>query len=356
MYGETCAEYNVQFYRPPNITLVTGGAAVGTGCLSIDSRTQDIRGIRRGRYARLQPSTPSIFSFYVRNVNTPRVAPPVARPIHNVLEGLDGGVQNVDTDDKMAFKFAFAFSGGRNVDNNLLTSNIMGLEDPSTGTIIGVPFQRDQWYKIILAINWTAPGQPTIDMWVDYNLIAAFPAPKIRFAGSYKFWDRTVSTLSQLNIYHYDVAVGLFDQMSFCNPSDRPSTVPVNRAYAVQSTTAKFRQSINGQIDFKFENQFGSYTFEQSSNYRLKGGDSSKVDLLDLRKAVDTFETWKGTIMNNPAPVNFVLKKISHMIPDELVNGVNRRDAMSDAIDEFLKIKEIDSIIVDRSPDVAPTS
>ncbi len=86
---------------------------------------------------------------------------------------------------------------------------------------------------------------------------------------------------------------------------------------------------MNGQIDFSFETSLGQYTFTQSSNYRLKGGDSSQVDLLDLRKVYNTFDVWKGTIIQNPAPVSFVLKKISSVFPDEVVNNVNRRDEMS---------------------------
>jgi hypothetical protein len=84
----------------------------------------------------------------------------------------------------------------------------------------------------------------------------------------------------------------------------------------------------------------------------LRGGDSSKVDLLDLRKVTDTFEIWKRTITNNPAPVGYTLREISTLFPDdEYYFGVSAREIMHSAIDDFLSSEKVTDILVENTPD-----
>jgi hypothetical protein len=174
-----------------------------------------------------------------------------------------------------------------------------------------------------------------------------------RIAKKIDFWDKAAFKMNQIFVYNLVAPVYSFwDNFLACNPYGGSPPAPVSQKAAVQVAQSKFRQTVNGAIDFNFQEQFGSYSFSQTSNFRLKGGDSSKVHLLDIRKAYNTFEVWKGTIMVNPAPVNFILKKISHIFEDIEVNGVNHRDETSYAIDEFLKTQDA-TILVERNPDVA---
>jgi len=202
------------------------------------------------------------------------------------------------------------------------------------------------WYNIILLFDWT---NKQFDFWVKYT-DGTQPALQ-RLYQAIPFIDPDVQRFSQINIYNNQQGtISYTAELRFCNDQGT-QFVPVTRQTAVQTSISKFRQTVNGQVDFTFEQSLGQYTFSQSSNYRLKGGDSSQVDLLDLRKLYNTFEVWKGTIIQNPAPITFALKKISSLFPDEAVKGINQRDQMSFAIDQYLQTVATTDIIIDNNPD-----
>jgi len=104
---------------------------------------------------------------------------------------------------------------------------------------------------------------------------------------------------------------------------------------AVASTSAKFKQVVSGKVDTAHINSYSKFTIRQSNHWKLKGGKSEMVDLLNFGNPTDVFEAWKVTIEENPAPVLFTLKEISSFFPDEEVEGLNRREVVKHAIKQF---------------------
>jgi hypothetical protein len=340
MYGDVCVWANPTFYNDAVITL-GNMTDVGTGkFLSIDSTQQGYLNdnnysphpqttYKRGRTVDIPAANPQVFSFYVYSVTGSSGGP------HNFLEMWDGGDPSITTDDVQIFTYRH-------------TATTFGFDQGGVlyDAIFPVVLRTGIWFKVILNINWNSK---TFDFWVKF-FDTTVPSLQ-RLQADIPFMNPNAARMSKINLYNNNVGTfAHFDELRFCN--DQGSQyVPVTRQSAVQSSVSRFRQTVNGQIDFSFETSLGQYTFTQSSNYRLKGGDSSQVDLLDLRKVYNTFDVWKGTIIQNPAPVSFVLKKISSVFPDEVVNNVNRRDEMSFAIDQYLLLMDTTSIIVDNNPD-----
>jgi len=288
---------------------------------------------KRGRTVYISPVQPQLVSFYVKSSSG------FTNGEHNIVELWDAGDPTTTTDDKQVFKYhhtqtTFGFDQGFKKFESF----------PPNGQLL----TPNEWYNILLVIDWT---NKKFDFWVRYTDPSSPIGLQQVYAGI-PFISSDVQYFSQFNIYNNaQGTIANVAELRFCNPLGT-MFVPVTRQSAVQTSVARFKQTVNGQVDFSYESTLGQYTFSQSSNYRLKGGDSSQVDLLDLRKLYNTFEVWKGTIIVNPAPVTFVLKKISSLFPDQFVNGVNQRDQMSFAIDQYLTTTQVTDIIIDNDPDL----
>jgi len=339
---------NTTFYTDPNITvnpLIGEGAPSGGNFQTIDSTYQGYlisqdgktnphptTTYKRGRTVLIQASQPQLFSFYVMSDLSH------TQGEHNIIEMWDAGAPNVTGDERPIFYYHHTPTAIGFVQNTTKYESI-----PPHGN----PLIPGHWYNILLLVNW---ANTNFDFWVRYT-DGTLPEYQ-RLYQAIPFIDPDAQSFSQINFYNNQQGtISNAAELRFCN-SAGTQYVPVTKQTAVQTSISKFRQTVNGQVDFNFQQSLGQYTFSQSSNYQLKGGDSSQVDLLDLRKLYNTFEVWKGTIIENPAPITYVLKKISSLFPDEEVDGINQRDQMSFAIDQYLLSTETTDIIIDNSPDL----
>jgi len=354
-YPLRTAKVNPVFYKGPTFAIAGTGwsndATSGTS-LMINSTLQEYENVpnqfkRIGKIIDLKtPARPGYFRFSTKidSTNLARAWNNAVGTYYerNVLEILDAGDKNNANDDQYILKFKMT--------KTLLVVQVASTEIPLTS--VG-SLRANVWYNFIVRFNWS---DSTFDLWIDYNNTNTNPTanPKVqRVLANIPFLVKTASRITRINLYNFDTVTSYWDDFTFCNAFDTAKYEPISKTAAVKSTTSTFKQTVNGNVDFGFEQEFGKFTFSQSNNYRLKGGNSAKVDLLDLRKAYNTFEIWKGTIMQNPAPVSFVLKKLSHLMPDEKVNDINRRDELAFAIGEYFKIEKSTSLVVTGNPDVA---
>jgi hypothetical protein len=302
------------------------------GCgkvLAIDSLIQEFRYDKKGYEAEFPSSQPQMVTWRVLS------SPSGRDGNHNFFVLLDDASDRASTADDNVITTFF-----------MTSNNQMVMWDGSNSYTH--PFTNDRWIEISLVIYWESAK---IDWWVrEWTGVAANESAWVNARNDIPFRSRATA-INSIYLYSIDKARGFFDEVAFCNSATGPKYVPVSRTTAIQAATSKFRQTVNGKLDFSFEKEFSSYSFSQSHNYRLKGGDSSIVDLLDLRKTTDTFETWKRTIPINPAVVSYTLEEVSALFPDEAFENINIRNAMKAAVRGFLTDIKVRDIIIDSSPD-----
>merc|ERR1712113_1094047 len=83
------------------------------------------------------------------------------------------------------------------------------------------------------------------------------------------------SGIDRLDIYNRQAAERSYvDNIKFCNDAGGSKYQPLQKGVATQKTTSNLRRVIGGQIDFGFEQKYLNKQIQESSNYKLKGGDS----------------------------------------------------------------------------------
>jgi len=324
------------FLRGANFTFGTVPGSVPKACsdcgnfLTIDSRAQEFTRLYKGMKADFVSSRPQLITFRSRTD-----IPASNGLAHNDIVFLDDGADRTSTDDD---KFIFHFY---HYSNYMLIYN----GDKWWQT----QFNASYWYEVNIVVNWDTT---TIDWWLRQWADSNTPRAWTSVQQGIPFTNAKASGISSAFVFSYGAgSVSHFDEIKFCNSVSGPKYVPVSTTTAIQAATAKFRQTVNGKLDYSFEQSFSSYSFSQSHNYRLKGGDSSIVNLLDLRKTTDTFETWKLTVPQNPAVVSYTLQEVSSLVPDEEFDQINIRNAMKAAVRGFLRDVQVRDILVDSSPD-----
>jgi len=208
------------------------------------------------------------------------------------------------------------------------------------------------WIKISVQVFWDGRN---MTVWYHPQLATGdFDTNPIRLFKGIPFYNSQITGVSKVEAYVYNPNVKFFlDEVNLCNDAGGSPYQPVSADTAVQMSQSLMLQSISGHVDFDFQRTHSTTTFSQTSNFRLKGGDTSKIDLLDLAKTTDSFQDWKETIAENPAPVIYVLKEVSYLFPNVVVGGYNQRDEMYNAVATFLTTVEDGEIIYNTSPDEA---
>jgi len=207
------------------------------------------------------------------------------------------------------------------------------------------------WIKVSAQLNW---DNQNFTLWYrtqqsngDY-----LPDQPRRLFFQLPFFNKQATSISKMEIYVMQPGMQFYvDNLTPCNPAGGTSFAPVTRDTAVSMSQSLLLQSISGKLDFAWSRTNSKTTFSQTSNYRLKGGDTSKIDLLDISKKKDSFQEWKVTLPMNPAPVLYTLKEISWLFPDLDIKGVNQRAEMKRAIAMFLVEPEVGEIIYNTAPD-----
>jgi hypothetical protein len=113
----------------------------------------------------------------------------------------------------------------------------------------------------------------------------------------------------------------------------------VSRQEALNGATKQFTQQITGRIDFGLEKTTKNLTYQSSSNWKLYGGDSNLVNLLDSRNSSAAILVWKQSITENPVAVQYRLREVSTLFDDPTL-----RQQLEQAVDVFLTF-DTDSII-----------
>jgi len=254
---------------------------------------------------------------------------------HNYMSLWDTGDPTNSSDDKMILLW---------VHNN---QSQMGVYVDSR-TFYGIPYVANTWYQVKMVFHYAEPQ--SFDLWIR-NATSGFWR---QIQVGIPFLSSRIAAIGRVDLYNFDqLAIGHFQSLYFCNPAGQEGYIPVDKVTAVASATAFFKSQTSATVDYAFENQHSSQVFEQTTLFKLRGGDSLVVDLLNPNNADGTsaFETWKYTVFQNPAPISMTLKEIATLFPDDEFYGVNSRDAMADATHQFIVNEAVTDIIVDSSPD-----
>jgi len=100
---------------------------------------------------------------------------------------------------------------------------------------------------------------------------------------------------------------------------DTESRTTVTNQQALAGATATFQSSVSGTSDFSLSNSQQKTQFSQTSNWKLAGGDSNLVNLLDTRESADAVKIWKPSIIYNPVPVQYRLRSMATLFEDTFV-------------------------------------
>jgi len=214
-----------------------------------------------------------------------------------------------------------------------------------------VTWPTSTWVKVSIELNW---DNQNMTVWYrnqqsngDY-----LPDKPTRMLFQIPFFNKQATSIAEMEVWVNQPGMQFYvDNINFCNAAGGAAYQPVTRDMAVQTSQSLLLQSISGKLDLSWSRTNAHTTFSQTSNFRLKGGDTSKINLLDIAKVTDSFQNWKVTLPLNPAPVLYTLKEASYLFPDTVVNGINQRDEMKRAIAMFLVEPEIGEIIYNTSPD-----
>jgi len=123
------------------------------------------------------------------------------------------------------------------------------------------------------------------------------------------------------------------------------TTTGVSAQDALAAATSTFSAQLNTKVDFGLQKTSKSTQIRSTANWRLDGGDSSLVNLLDTRSASDTIKQWKSTIPENPVPVTYRLRNIATLFDDAVL-----RQQVAYAVDLYLLRDTSDVIRIDFSP------
>jgi len=94
------------------------------------------------------------------------------------------------------------------------------------------------------------------------------------------------------------------------------STNTLTTQEALAGATSTFQESLSGSSDFSLTSSKKKTQFSSSSDWRLSGGDSSLVNLLDTRQASTAIKLWKSSIASNPVPIQYRLRNIATLFDD----------------------------------------
>lgn len=262
---------------------------------------------------------------------------------------VDEGVSATKDDDKILLAF------GMKRMNGSTTAAAMCLFAPDfaerTQQCSGPIFLMNTWYKISFKVDWTTQK---MELWVsNKNTGQGIYFDPVRILVNVPFYDSRVTGVSKIDLYGFSgyTTWSLYDSLFFCNGAQQGAVTAVTEETAVATSTAHFRQQFLGRIDFQFFTSNSKTSFRQTYQSKLRGGDTSKVDLLSVDKKVESIQAWKRTIAKNPAPVVFTLKPISSLIPSTLFNGINMREQFEIATQYFLSDLESTQIPINASPD-----
>jgi len=277
------------------------------------------------------------------------------------------GDPTVTTDDRIIFRMAFQGGG---TTTNVAQFLSVGFASPSTDHPSIPP---DSNYKPTFPIAQSVQiptGSPVsfalywdwqnlmIDVWASY-----YPTNKMKLLFQNVPFRYQVSAFERMDLYNNQPhgPKYFFANFRLCNAAGGSKYQPLSKGSRVAQSTSNMREKIAGQIDFGYQTSEVNSQVQSSSNYKLKGGDSSKVDLLNTRNAVTTFTDWKATIPQNPAPTAFSLRAISFLFQKDEVQMqdaaseapymVSPRAQMDAAITDFLTTKEVGEISYTKAAD-----
>jgi len=339
----------------------------------MDGSTQTESLVRNiGITRRWGSSQPSLIQFDMYNV---RGNPSFSGEGGNVEFWYEGD-PSITSDDRMFFRMFWTSNGtanGQNLAVGWATDLVGGKKAPDDHK--STPFDNDyqpsygldkvqaitsgHTVSYSLYLRWDTY---VIDVWAnfwpnkDYKLI--FEGVPFRYH---------ISAFERMDIYNNNANSPkyFFTNMKLCNAAGGAAYQPLTKGSRIAQSNSNMRSKIAGQIDFGYQTKEVNNQIQESSNYKLKGGDSSKVDLLNTRNAATTFHDWKATIPQNPAPVAFTLRSISFLFQkdevqmqdaaSEAVYMVSPRAQMDAAIDDFLVTKEVGEISFTKAADTPGT-
>jgi len=114
---------------------------------------------------------------------------------------------------------------------------------------------------------------------------------------------------------------------------------------ALAAATSTFSSQLNTKVDFGLQKTSKNTQIRSTSNWRLDGGDSSLVNLLDTRGASEAITSWKVTIPENPVPVSYRLRNIATLFDDAVL-----RQQMAYAVDLYLLRDTSDVVKINFTP------
>jgi len=330
------------------------GKPACTNCLTslgIDGSVQEFNGYRKGVWRYLTATNPGLVEFMVSANNNNGSSPFVAGNWNGVVAMSDVPQVGNHAQDRHVFVLALRNVAGFQWQACMLVPGNGGAYAMNPSLCSSVTLVSGNWWKFSLQINWDyqnftvwyRPQQGNREYLVDQPIQLFREVP---------FYNKQASSIAMVETYVVNKGAQFFvDTLTYCNAAGGAAYQPVTRDTAVTMSQSLMLQSISGRLDFNFQRTHSATTFEQTSNFRLKGGDTSKIDLLDLAKKTDSFQQWKVTLPQNPAPVLYTLKEISYLFPDKDVKGINQRKEMFRAISLFLTQIEVGEIIYNTSPD-----
>jgi len=113
----------------------------------------------------------------------------------------------------------------------------------------------------------------------------------------------------------------------------------VSQSDALNAANKQFASTLNAQVDFSFSNVNTNIQMQTTSQWRLLGGNSSIVNLLDTRNSSQSIRMWKTTITENPVAVAYRLREISTLFDDPFM-----RDQLHTAVQVFLTVDTSDTV------------
>lgn len=246
------------------------------------------------------------------------------------MKFVDTGSTPDTSDDKTCFTFSvFNDQIGLFTSNTHTSSNFQGAR---IGDLTSI-------FEVDLVVDWTA-SPPSVDLWYQPALGSGPQNRQLALQGV-PFIDKC-TRVSRVIYWHEDSGfTSTVYPITFCNPSQDSKFKEVPKMTAVASVNSVFKQSISGKTDFAFSSTFSNATFTQTTNWKLRGGDTSKLDFLDPKKGVDVINEWKSSVYDNPAPISFSLKPISTLFPaPSQESEVDFRVEVDQAISEWILVKE----------------
>jgi hypothetical protein len=295
------------FFTPAGVT--TAGRQ---NVLVMNSETQTADSNSRGISRQVKWGQPQLIQwdmFVVDGVNN-------VNPSHsyaNIRFAYEGDVYT-EQDDCGMWHLQIRGGSQPNVSHAVIAHTLADVQDVNHYTANkNHPILRGEWITYKLLINWETYKT---DLWIKRQIPSAkWVLTNLRDVPL--MFDKT--GIDRIDLWNFKANSGrtLFDSMYFCNNAGGAKYQPVSKNAAVQKANSNMKQLITGDLDFAFEKRATSRKIQETSNYKVKGGDTSIVDLLNLRAKGETFRDWKASIPRNPAPVSFTLREISALFPKD---------------------------------------